>query len=171
MPTDTAPVPTETLSEADYLDQQAQAAKDAIAKTLGEIKNDLASVVDPHRLTHDHPFVALGAAAVAGFAAAAVLVPSKEQQSLRKLAALHRSLNAKVEQAGDKASKDKKDGGSPWWSLIVAELFKVLRPMLVGLITSNLGGGPDSDATPADDASESAAQAPGDEAPAVASPS
>jgi hypothetical protein len=41
----------------------------------------------------EHPWVALSAATVAGFAAAATVIPSKEQRTLRHLAKLEKALH------------------------------------------------------------------------------
>jgi len=59
-----------------------------------DIKAKLGQGVDPKAWAREHPWVTIGAAAVAGFAATAALVPSKEEQALKKLAAIERALNA-----------------------------------------------------------------------------
>ena len=80
-------------SEADYLTQQAEDAKAAIARTFTAIAQGLGQGVNPLQWARQYPWATLGASAVAGFVAASLLIPSKEDQALRKLAAIERALN------------------------------------------------------------------------------
>src|SRR5579864_8012996 len=80
--------PPAELSESEYLAQQAHNAQLAMSKAWQDIKLRLGQGVDPRAWAHEHPWMALGAAAVAGFVATATIVPSREQQALKKLAAI-----------------------------------------------------------------------------------
>ena len=81
--------PPEKLSEQEYLAQQAESAKLALTGAWQEMKTRLAQGVAPQVWAKEYPWITVGAAAVAGFVAATALVPSKEEQALKKLAAPH----------------------------------------------------------------------------------
>jgi hypothetical protein len=72
--------------EAAFLAQQAVDARAAISRVLSDLGNDLGQAANPSYLMRRYPWLTLGASAIAGFAATAALVPSKEEQALRKLA-------------------------------------------------------------------------------------
>ena len=85
--------PDRKLSESEYLARQAQEAKAAIARAWNDFSMGLAQGVDPREWTRDYPLTALSTALAAGFVAAVALVPSKEDQALKKLAKLERAIN------------------------------------------------------------------------------
>ena len=78
------------MSESEFLEKQAHNAQVAIGNVLQDLKAKLGQGVDPKAWAREHPWMAVGAAAVAGFAATAALVPSKEEQALKKLASIER---------------------------------------------------------------------------------
>ena len=82
-----------------------------------------------------HPWATLGAAAVAGFAAAATVVPSKEQQALRKLQALEEALE-------DRANPDRRDGGSRRSAMagLGGLVYRILQPMVISTLTGFVSG-------------------------------
>src|SRR5687767_3043371 len=82
-----ADAPAKSLSEAEFLQQQAANAKAAIGRALADFTGQLAHGVDPRLWAKEYPWYTVGAAAVGGFVAAALLIPSKQEQALRKLAA------------------------------------------------------------------------------------
>src|SRR5690348_10766726 len=86
--------PAKTLSEAQYLQQQAHNAQLALSRAWQRAKADLGQTINPKLWARNHPWIAMGAGAIGGFVAAATLIPSKEQQALRKLAAIERALNS-----------------------------------------------------------------------------
>src|SRR5579862_8238473 len=69
-----APRADETLSEAEFLEKQAHDAQAAISKVLQDLKAKVGQGVDPKAWAREHPWIAVGAAAVAGFAATSALV-------------------------------------------------------------------------------------------------
>src|SRR5918998_1038116 len=81
------------LSEAEYLTQQAENAKAAIAAAMKELTAKLGEGVNPIDWAKRYPWASVGASAVAGFVAASLLIPSKEQQALARLAKIERALN------------------------------------------------------------------------------
>src|SRR5688572_3558398 len=143
-------VPADDLSESDFLAQQAEAAKAAIAKAASEFASKLGQGVDPAAWARQYPWVTLGAATVAGFVATSLLVPSKEQQALKKLAAIERALNpspplppaqlAAVQstidgKAGEAAYKS---GQSGLMRVIIGEVIGAIKPAVISLLTAGV---------------------------------
>jgi hypothetical protein len=134
-------VPPEKLSESEYLAQQAEAAKRAMAQVWSQVKGHLAQGAAPQAWAREFPWITVGAAAVAGFVAASALIPSKEEQALKKLAAIERALNPappRTEHA-DGNGHGKKESGS-MLSTILHEVLAVARPAIVSLMTAGLTG-------------------------------
>lgn len=125
-------------TEAEYLAQQAQAAQDAMMQAWSELKSKLGQGVDPAAWAKQHPWIAVGGAAVAGFAATTALIPSKEQQALRKLAELERALHPP---APHPTNGDARKEKSSFLATIALEAFALLRPVLTSIVTSQMGGG------------------------------
>jgi hypothetical protein len=118
------------------LEQQQSAAKAAIADAFGELKRDLARGADPRVWMKSHPWLTLASAAVAGFAATAAAVPSKEQQALDKLEAMERALNAAKHPASHGNGDHKKQGGL--LSTLIHELVGAIKPVLMTLLSTHL---------------------------------
>lgn len=81
----------------------------------------------------------VGAAAVAGFTAAAALIPSREQQALNRLARIERALNSPPPKP-ERSNGDGKKEPSGILGTILHEALAVLRPALIGLITAGMAG-------------------------------
>src|SRR5687767_10055743 len=90
-----ANAPKTPLGEAEFLQKQAADAKAAIGSVFNDIKRDLTQGIDPRGWMQVAPWTTLAAAAVAGFAAAAVAVPSQEQQTLKRLKKIEEALTPK----------------------------------------------------------------------------
>jgi hypothetical protein len=136
-------------NEADFLTLQQEHAKAAIGRAVSELKSALAGGVDPRPLMKNYPWATLGASAVAGFVAASVLIPSKEQQALKKLAAIEKALNppplrrAQGEDEdmsvdGKAGAKDYKSGRSGLLTAIMGEVIGAVKPALISLLTSGV---------------------------------
>ena len=138
----TAPPPPSTppdkLTEKEYLAQQAASARLALSRAWGEAKSHLGQGVNPVAWAREFPWVTVGAAAVAGFTAAATLVPSREQQALRRLARIERALNPPPPKPEQSNGDWKKEPGGVLGT-ILHEVLAVVRPALVGLITAGMG--------------------------------
>ena len=89
----------------------------------------------------------MGAGAIGGFVAAATLVPSKEQQALRKLAAIERALNPPRHREPEHENGDEHKHGPGMLSTILHEALGVLRPALLSLMATRLAGSPDGQPT------------------------
>jgi hypothetical protein len=132
-------------SEAEYLRQQADDARAALVGSLHRAKMAAAGKVDPRKLTRSHPVIAVGSAVLAGFVAAMVTVPSKQQQELRRLAKIHNALHPEPAAAGNGHGSA---GGSPrgsaakpstsLWTTIIHELAIILKPILMAAVTAQL---------------------------------
>jgi len=138
-------------SEADFLTLQQEHAKAAIGRVVSEIKGALAQGADPRTWVHQYPWATLGATAVAGFVAATMLIPSREQQALKKLAEIERALNppprSKAERERDdhpdsvdgKADADDyKSGKQSIMTALLGEAIKAVRPALISLLTAGV---------------------------------
>jgi hypothetical protein len=129
--TDGRPAPAP--SEAQFLQAQADQAAAALSGAFAALKADLAKGADPRAWAHQYPWAAVGAAAVAGFAAASAFVPSKEEQALKKLERIERALrpdysspeHGAAQRAAAPDSKPKSLTGR-----LVSELFSALKPAL-----------------------------------------
>jgi len=121
----------------------------AIKRTFTQMKGDLAEGANPVEWAREYPWLTLGASAVAGFVATSMVVPSKEEQALRKLAKIERALNperhrrepAKHEDSNGNGKSDHQEaGGGGMMSMLARELIKTFRPALVSLITAGVAG-------------------------------
>jgi hypothetical protein len=132
------------LSESEFLRLEAEKAKAAIAESLTGAKEALADNVDPRAMTRRHPWLALGTAAIAGFVAVAVAVPSKEERELRHLERLHRAMHpipptpppANTNGTAGKPTEKRSIGAT-----ILHELIQMIRPVLTAAITASIRAG------------------------------
>ena len=76
------------LSEADYLAREVEDAKAALARTLAELKNGLSTSANLRLWVKHYPWAALGAASVAGFAAATAITPAAGESLSEKMSRL-----------------------------------------------------------------------------------
>jgi len=80
-------------TESDVLAREAAAAQAAAIRAIGDLKTSLVHAADPRLWAQQHPWAAVGVAAVAGFAAATLVVPSPEPNVKEKLSDLLKGLN------------------------------------------------------------------------------
>ena len=102
----------------------------------------------------------MGAAAVAGFLTATTLVPSKEEQALKKLAAIERALRQPAPPSEHSANGSDKPKAKGFLSSILPELLGVLKPVLAnvlaGAVQGQAGGSPDDPSKQPDPAAREA---------------
>ena len=136
-----------TAGEADFLAQQAADAKAAISRKLSQIGTDLGVALSPGTVMRGHPWMTLAGSTVAGFAAAAVLIPSKEDLALRKLAKIERALNppppprkTDVDDEDDRESgvKGYKSGRSSFLRSMMGEVLKTIQPAVLSMLTAGV---------------------------------
>jgi hypothetical protein len=140
--------PAPKHDEAAFLAQQAVDAKAAISAVLSDLGGDLARAAHPGHLMKKYPWLTLGASAVAGFAATAALVPSKEEQALKKLAKIERALNPepplKKKQQDNESTpseenvKNYKSGRSSLTRTLLGEVIKAVQPAIVSMLTAGI---------------------------------
>jgi hypothetical protein len=122
-------------------------ARAAIARVLSEMGNTLGQGVSVSNLTRQYPWLTLAGSTVAGFVATAALVPSKEEQALKRLARIERALNpppppapheaAAGGGAGDGATQFK-SGRQSFTRTVMGEVIKAVQPALVSLLTAGV---------------------------------
>lgn len=122
--------------------RQAADAKAAIGAATNDLKRDLAQGIDPRGWIQVAPWTTLAAAAVAGFAAAAVAVPSKEEQTLKRLKKIEEALSPKRQTAdaavnGDHVSKVESGQGS-FLSGLAAQVLRSVQPVLMSALTAGI---------------------------------
>ena len=117
------------------LQLEADDAKAAITRVIREMGQQVQAGVDPRRLTQEHPWIAVGSAAVTGFVGAWLAVPSKEHAALKRLARIERALHAGPSANG---AHDDAKTGHPALRKFGKHLFNALRPTLLAAVTSAL---------------------------------
>ena len=138
-------------SEADFLTLQQEHARAAIGRVMNDLKGALADGADPRVWMQQYPWATLGVAAVAGFVATTVLVPSREQQALKKLAEIERALNPEPRRRAERerdehpdsvdgkaGADDYKSGRQSFMTAILGEAIKAVRPALISLLTAGV---------------------------------
>jgi hypothetical protein len=128
--------------ENQYLQQQADEAKAAIGNALSEAKSALAAGMDPKAWTRKYPLIAVGSALVAGFAAAAVTISSKEEQELAHLRKVHEAMHPEPTAA---ASAGAKPG---FWSSVIREAVEMIRPVLTTALLASFKAPPSNQQPP-----------------------
>lgn len=104
------------------------------------MKTRLGQGVAPQAWAKEYPWITVGAAAVAGFVAAAALIPSKEEQALKKLASIERALNPPPPREDHSNGDGKKEGGGLLGS-ILREAIRVGQPVLMSMLTGGTAPG------------------------------
>ena len=137
--------PAPTSDESAIHAQQAADAKAALSATLADIGRGFGQSANVGAWTRQYPWVTLSASAVAGFAASAILVPSKEDQALRRLARIERALHPPQpkpkhddgEEDGDNANAYKR-GSHSFGRAILGEVIKAIQPALLSMLTAGV---------------------------------
>jgi hypothetical protein len=138
-------------SDADFLAMQQEYAKAAVARAVGELKDALADGADPRVWAKQYPWATIAVSALAGFAATAALVPSREQQALKKLAEIERALNPEPRRRAERerdehadsvdgkaGGEDYKAGKQSFMTALLGEAIKAVRPALISLLTAGV---------------------------------
>ncbi len=130
-------------SEAEFLAHEAERAQAAIANTLDELKRSIETAVDPVRWAKEHPWAALGIAAVSGFAAATIVTPSPGQGVLEKWSqTLGPSSNGHAEQpAPAPAAPPPQQAQSSIWMKLMEPIADVVKTALTTFLVTVIRGG------------------------------
>ncbi len=138
---------TPKATEAQFLEQQAVDAKAAIARTLSDLGTSLGNGASISAWTREYPWLTLGASTVAGFVAAAAIVPSKEQQALRRLAKIERALNPEPPKNKKSDSEDGhgtddvkryQSGRQSFLRSVMGEVIKAVQPAVLSMLTAGV---------------------------------
>jgi hypothetical protein len=130
--------PRATESESEFLVRQQREASEAISKTVARLKDDLGKSADPRLWTKEYPWATLAVAAVGGFMAASLAVPSKEQQALKRLARIEQALYPNGRDNGTTPQEARKDKGI--LRGILSSAAKSLQPLIMSAITGAITG-------------------------------
>jgi hypothetical protein len=138
----TAPSTGSKLSEQEFLRLEAELARRAAAEALLNAKVALGATMDPRKLARKHPIVSLIGAIVGGFVAAAVTVPSKEEQELRRLRRLHEAMHPPAPPVAPHVNgngAETKPAEKPTlWATILHEVIALIKPILLATITAGI---------------------------------
>src|SRR5581483_3360349 len=138
-PVATAPPPqaaSKSESEAEFLHEQAANAKAAFKQTLGEIFSGLGTGVSPAKWTEEHPIAMLAGAAVTGFTAACVAVPSKESAALKRLKKLEEMLREPPPERHHEGNGKKSEKKS-LTAVLIAELIRAGSGILAAFLKAS----------------------------------
>ena len=93
---------------------------------------------NPVEWAREYPWISVGAAAVAGFVAANMLIPSKEDQALKKLAKLERALSPPPPPIIDTATTDKEPAKHGVLYGLLNQALKAIQPAIISAITAHV---------------------------------
>jgi hypothetical protein len=125
------------LDEASFLQMESAEAKEAMARTLEELKASLKTATDLKLWTKQHPWAAVGVAAAAGFAVANAVTPSKHQPAAPPpWAAYGNGYPASSVTASSQAAT----GGFGPLNALLAPLLDMAKVALQSTIASAIGG-------------------------------
>ena len=138
------PAPKTPASESEFLTRQAAEARQAISRVVSDLKHDIAQGVDPRAWIQTAPWTTLAGAAVAGFVAAAAVIPSKEQQALKRLAEIEKALNPpgryhrRNGSDNDDAVHAVESGRGSFLSGLAGQVLRAVQPVLMSAITAGV---------------------------------
>lgn len=128
------------LNPSALLELEADDALAAAKTVLHEMRQNLREAADPRKLTSEHPWASVGAAAVAGFVGAMMVVPSKEDAALKRLERIEAALGAGAGADGHarESAGAAKGRRSTIWRLMARQGFNMIKPMLLATLTGTL---------------------------------
>jgi hypothetical protein len=138
-------LPEAAVGQTEFLHQQAEQAQLAIGQALANARAALAEGMDPREWTKKYPIVAVGSALVAGFAAAVMTIPSKEQQEITRLQRIQEALHPEPKEKSNGNGQPKP--AEPMWMKLLHEAVQLIRPVLGSLLFAGIK----SQAAPAPD--------------------
>src|SRR5437763_992615 len=95
------------LSESEFLAKQAKDAKEAMSNAASEFGAKVGESVNIAGWTREFPWASLAIATVAGFVSASAVVPSKRQQTLKRLREIEEALTSSRRSAAVEAEDGK----------------------------------------------------------------
>lgn len=158
--------------ETKFLRAEAERAKAAMGAAWTQATKDLAHGVDPRAWAASHPWIALATAAVGGFVAATQIVPSRDEQMLKKLEKIREAVmgethrqrqreREQVQESLDPEAKTERTKHRSLLSIIGTEAIRYLGPALSSAFSAAMAGKSVSEsAQKADQAADGAASDP-----------
>jgi hypothetical protein len=111
------------VSEAALLAREKADAKAALRQTLVDLKQSLRTSVDVRLWTKEHPWIAVGMAAAAGFTAATVVVPAPGEKFIDKLS----RAAERIEGQPEPPPAAKPDARTSLAAIAIASLFDLAK--------------------------------------------
>jgi hypothetical protein len=117
---------TDPGATADSLQREAELARQAFARTLNDLKHSLETAANPCQWAQQHPWIAVGVAAAAGFAAASAVMSHREPPAAAPSAASPASAasSAFTSEAAPAPAAAPAAGNN--WSAMLFELAKIV---------------------------------------------
>lgn len=105
------------------------------------MKAKLGEGANPFEWAREYPKMSLGLAAVAGFVGTTLVVPSREEQALAKLAAIEKALNpGKTTETNHAGNEKPGTSHQPLLTVIIREVLAIVRPLVLSLLTAGIAG-------------------------------
>jgi hypothetical protein len=152
-------------SEAEFLAEQAVAARAAMLGVIGDLQANARTrweqATDLRGWIDRHPWMAVGAASAAGFAAAAAVTPGPGQSLGEKLSSTIESVMPQAEEANGSAAADEapraaRQASQPSiWGMLLEPVIEVLKVAAQNYFTAYVAGQAAAQATCTPDGDES----------------
>jgi hypothetical protein len=130
---------TDDLSEAEFLDLQAQRAKAEFTRSLEALKQSLGTAVDLRLWAQHHPWLTVGAAAAAGFAAGSTItsaISGEPEPSRNGYASTQQAAGPPPAAQAGAAPRQH----SALWNSLIGPLFDLAKVAIQSSIASAMGG-------------------------------
>jgi len=116
-----------------------------MSRAVDDLKRELAQGADPRAWMQVHPWATMGAAAVAGFVAASMLVPSEEEKALKRLKKIEEALTPHMRRNydttgnGDGVGKVQSgSAGGGFLAGLAGQVLRAVQPVLMSAITAGV---------------------------------
>jgi hypothetical protein len=118
------------MTEREFLDQQSEQARQAMARTAKLLGKNLGRSVDPRTWAKSHPWLSLSAAVVAGFAAVSI-IPHRKKPPAPPVEGAKGVESVKADENGESA-------GHGLFHSLLAHGFKTGWRMLASVVISKI---------------------------------
>jgi hypothetical protein len=139
------------LSEAAFLTRESELTRQALARTLDELKSSLRTTADLRVWTRRHPWAALGIAAAAGFSAATVVAGRRTNRTS------NRAETTRREEAQSADENSDSDSPQPLATTVFSALFDLAKVAIQSSVAAASAANFQSDPPAEEAASQEAA--------------
>lgn len=109
---------------------------------LSDVASDLAHGADPRAWLKVAPWTTLASAALTGFVATAAVVPSKEQQTLKRLRKIELALREDADRERNERDEDddreRPRRRSSFLTMLAGQFFRSIQPVVMSAISAGL---------------------------------